>query len=126
MAYVDDIDMQPLLDGADDERLLAALYMRIARKSVRLHRPTNDCFRAYFLAWEAVEILNGDGFESMLEQEFSLEQYRDAFAAVGMPRVTPIFDRVIALIPGELRNSDRLDDLLVFSRNLFEPLKNLL
>ena len=79
-----------------------------------------------FLAVDATEILNGDGFGYLLAVDFSLEDYAQAFLAVGMPEVRPIFDRVRALIPVELQAPDKLAERLAFLRPSFEELNTLL
>jgi hypothetical protein len=114
-------DLKPLFDGANDEQLLCALSDRI-----RFPLPRNDSQRAFCDAWNATLMLNGDGFEMLLEQAKPLSEYADAFVKIGMPEVKPTFDRVIALIPAELFAPDKLDDLLEFARGRFEELKLLL
>ncbi len=101
-----DDDLKPLFDGSDDDELLHLLWERIERKSARLNRPVNENQRAFFLAWEAVEILNGDGFESLCEMEFALEEYAQSFTKVGLPALGSIVDKVIALVPFEIRATE--------------------
>jgi hypothetical protein len=119
---MDETDLTPILAGIDDENLLHALWEKINDKSHRLQRPRNAAQRAFFFAWEATEVLNSDGFASLIELDFSLEQYAASFGIVGMAQVQPVFHRVIALIPPEMRNGehrrDRLEFILGFSNEL--------
>ena len=117
---------ESLFDGSDDERLIDELWDRIERKSFRLTRAHNDSQRAFFLAWEATIMLNGDGFEYLLEQRFSLEDYAESFVKIGMPQVKPIFDRVGALIPAKLRSPENQKALFAYLHGLFDELKDLL
>src|SRR5262245_27248189 len=101
---MDDVDLKPSFEGANEERLLCALFDRI-------RRPPNDAQRAFCDAWNATRLLNGDGFEMLLEQDKPLREFADAFLKIGRSRVKPIFDRVITL---------------VFMHSLFEDLTLLL
>lgn len=85
---MDNDDWNALLAGANEERLLCALAHRI-------RRPRNDAQRVFRDAWDAAVPLHRDGFEMLVEQESSPSAYAEAFDDVGMPRVKPIFDRVI-------------------------------
>jgi hypothetical protein len=111
-------DVRPLFAGADDEGLLFAL-----RQMIR--SPRNDAQRTFCIALDAMELLNGDGFEILFEQTTSLEEYAAAFARIGMPQVQPIFDRVLALIPPDLCMPENEEALFDHLRGLFDDLKRL-
>ena len=111
-------DVGPLFAGADDEGLLFAL-----RHMIR--SPRNDAQCTFCIALDATELLNGDGFESLFEQTTSLEEYAAAFASIGMPQVQPIFDRVLALIPPDLRMPKNEEALCDHLRDRFDELKGL-
>src|SRR5580692_8213168 len=89
-------DIKPLFAGSDDEDLLFVLHRRI-------HNPRTDAQRTFRDAWDAFELVHSDGFEMLLEQSTPLEDYSAAFGKIGMPHVQPIFFRVLALIPPDLR-----------------------
>jgi Domain of unknown function (DUF4375) len=116
---MDGVDLKPLFAGVDDERLLSALYGRI-------RRPRNEMQATFTLAWAATEMLYGDGFECLLEQDTLLQEYSHAFVLVGMPEVKSILDRVGALIPEELQAPEKLNERLEYIRPMFDELKNLL
>jgi hypothetical protein len=112
------LDVGPLFAGTDDEGLLFAL-----RRMIR--SPRNDAQRTFCIALDATELLNGDGFEILFEQTTSLEEYAAAFAKIGMPQVQPIFDRVLALIPPDLRMPKNEEALFDHLRGQFDDLKGL-
>jgi hypothetical protein len=113
-----DLDLGPLFAGCDDEHALFALHRKI-------RSPQNDAQRTFATVWTAAELLNSDGFEMLFEQVTSLEEYATAFATIGMPQVPPIFDRVLALIPADLRHPQNQEALFAHLRTLFEELKQL-
>ena len=92
---MEDVDLKPLLAGVDDRRLIWALNDKI-------RRARNDAQGTFVVAMETVELLNGDGFEMLLEQQNPLEDYAQALIEIGLPQVRPIFDQVAKLIPKEL------------------------
>ena len=54
-----------------------------------------------------------------------MEEYAEAVAEVGMPQLKSIFDRVLALVPDELRKPENHTSLFKHLRGLFEELKQL-
>jgi hypothetical protein len=113
-----DLDFGPLFAGCDDNLALFALHRTI-------RSPQNDAQRTFCTVWTAVELLNGDGFEMLFEQVTTLEEYAAAFATIGMLHVAPIFDRVLALIPPDLRHPPDQQALFAHLRTKFEELKQL-
>ena len=114
------MDLESLFAGADDEHLLFGL-----RRMIR--SPRNDAQRTFCLACDATEMLNGDGFEILFEQTTSLEEYSAAYAKIGMPQVQPIFDRVLNLVPLDLRmpkNEEAEKVLFNHLQGLFDDLKD--
>ena len=89
--------LKPLFEGSDDEQAVVELFHRVSPSK-------NNAQRIFYLVWDAVEVLNGDGFGTLLESEISLEEYADCFVKIGMPQVRPIFDQVISLIPFDIRS----------------------
>jgi hypothetical protein len=116
---MEDLDLSSLFAGVNDERLISELLQRI-------RRARNDAQCTFCAVWEATELLNGDGFEMLLEQRNPMEGYAQAFVIIGMPQVKPIFDRVLALIPVELRSPENEDALFVHIRGLSDELNILL
>lgn len=112
-------ELESLLTGDDDEPVLNALWQAIGSAS-------NDAQRTFCTVWEAAEFLPSDGFELLLEQATPLEEYAEAYARVGMSQIPPLFDRVLALIPQELRRPENQGAMFEHVRGLFEPLKRLL
>lgn len=108
-----------LITGTDDELLLFTLSRRISNAS-------NEAQRTFCTVWEAAEFLPSDGFESLLEQATPLEEYAAAYARIGMPQIAPLFDRVLALIPPELRSPEKEEARFRHIHGLFEKLKQLL
>ena len=113
-----DLDLAPLFAGYNDEQLLFELH-----HSIRV--PCNDSQRTFVSVWEAYELLHSDGFEMLIEQNTSLEEYAKGFATIGMTRIPPIFDRVMALIPPNLRLPQNQEALFEHLQTLFEDLKGL-
>jgi Domain of unknown function (DUF4375) len=90
--------------------------------------PRTDAQRTFCVACDATAMLNGDGFEILFEQSTSLEEYAAAFAEIGMPQVQPIFDRVLNLVPLELRtptNEVAEESLFNHLHGIFDDLKAL-
>jgi hypothetical protein len=116
---MDGRDLELLLIGNDDERLLDALYRSIGA-------PQNDSQRTFCRVWEASELLASDGFESLFEQSIPLSEYAASFVKMGMSEVNGVFDRVLALIPPKLLLPESEDILFEHLRSLFEDLKALL
>jgi hypothetical protein len=94
----EDAELKSLFAGVEDEQLLYALYDKVTRNRARSSLENSFC-----LVWESSEMINGDGFEMLIEQIPSLEEYSQAYTDVGMPQVSEVFARVIALIPTEMR-----------------------
>jgi hypothetical protein len=115
---VADVDFAPLFAGSDDQRLLFELCYAI-------RSPRNEAQRTFCTAWTAAEFVSSDGFETLFEQVTPLEEYAAAFATIGMPQIPPIFDRVLALIPPELRHPQNEEALFEHLRALFLDLKQL-
>jgi hypothetical protein len=111
-------DLRPLFAGSDDQGLLFALYSDIGN-------PRNDAQRTFHDAWEAFELVHSDGFEMLFEQRTPLETYAEALGRIGLPQVQPIFSRVFALIPPELRLPENEEALFEHLRGRFEELKQL-
>ena len=111
-------DLDRLFAGADDERL-DALFRSI-------DQPRNEVEYTFCCVWEASELLASDGFEMLFEQATSLDEYAACFVKIGMLDVKPIFDRVKALIPGELQVPGNEEAMWSHSRNLFDEMKLLL
>lgn len=116
---MDDLDLTPLFDGTVDQRLLSVLYQRI-------RRTRNDAQLTFTLVWDVDEMLNGDGFENLLEQDTLLAEYANAFVKVGMPQVRPIFERASLLIPAEIQAPDKLHERMAFIRPISGQLSELL
>ena len=121
-----DVDLNPLFTRSDSDELLHSLWECIERKSNRLQRSVNDSQRFFFLAWEAVEVLNGDGFRTLLGLDFALNDYAESLVKIGMPELGPIFDRVDGLIPTGLRSPEKTSERLAFLLAFDEELDNLL
>jgi hypothetical protein len=109
---------EAVLRGSDSENDLWELY-------VSLSVPKNDAQRNFSRAWEALELIGSDGFEKLFEQDTSLEAYADALDAVGMSQMRPVFNRVLGLVPVELRRGSREDELFSHLVGLFDELKQL-
>jgi len=92
-------DLKPLLSGIDDEFLIFALYHKMMDVGGRRTVIQN----AFYLAWEATELINSDGFEKLVEQAPTLEEYSKAFDNIGMTQVCLVFQKVISLLPANLR-----------------------
>ena len=116
---MEELDLKPLFDGADDWRLLWVLDRKV-------RCPRNDAQRTFHIVCEATELVNSDGFEKLMEQDTSLEDYAESFVQIGMPQVKPIFDRVIALLPVELRSRDQETSLFEYIRGRFDELNKLM
>jgi hypothetical protein len=110
--------MASLFDGSADESLLLALS-----RSIR--QPRNEAQRAFWLAWHAFEFVNSDGFEILFEQSAPFEEFGAAFGKIGMPSVEPLFSKVLALIPTDLRLPKNEESLCVHLQDKFEDLKAL-
>jgi hypothetical protein len=111
-------DLGALFAGSDDESLLLALYSRI-------HNPRDEIPRTFRLAWEAFELVHSDGFEMLIGQDTSMEDYSTALCKIGVPQAERIFSRVLALIPPDLLLAQ---DEEVFGEHLhsrFEELREL-
>lgn len=105
--------------GSDDEGPLFALRWEI-------QSPKNEAQRTLCTVCDAAALLYSDGFERLLEQETTLEEYAAALVRVGLPQVEPIFSRVIELIPPKLRNRKNQDAMFSHVRDKFEAMKVLL
>jgi hypothetical protein len=108
-------DLSPLFTGSATEGLLFALYGHLLP-------PRNDAQRTFHDAWEAFQIVHSDGFEVLLESRTPLEAYASAFGKMGLPHIPPIFSRVLALIPPELRQPQNEDALYEYLRSRFDEL----
>src|SRR6516162_7393799 len=111
-------DLRALFAGSDDESLLFALYGRI-------HHPRDDIQHTFCAAWEAFELVHSDGFEMLIGQRTSLEDYSVALRKIGMPEAQPIFSRVLALIPPDLLLAQNEEALGEHLRSRFQELKEL-
>jgi hypothetical protein len=110
--------LEAVLAGSEEDSDLWALYLSITN-------PKNEVQRAFHRAFEALVLISSDGFEKIFEQETSLEEYAEAVTEVGMPHLEPIFDRVLALVPDELRKPWNEKALFDHLHGLFEELKRL-
>jgi len=111
-------DLGLLFAGVDDECLLLALRFQ-------MRDPRNDVQRTFCLAWDAVALVNSDGFEMLLEQGSPLEDYAGALGKIGLPQAEPIFAHVLALIPPHLLLPENQQGLFEHLQSLFEKLKGL-
>ena len=108
--------LEAVLAGSDEDTHLWNLYLSTTG-------PTNEAQHAFHYAMEAMILIGSDGFEKLFEQDPSMEEYSEALVEVGIPQVKPIFDRVLALIPDELRKPENDKALYSHLRSLFEELR---
>ena len=92
---------------------------------VSTENPQNEAQHAFHYAMEAVYLIASDGFEKLFEQEPSMEEYCEALVQVGIPQAKPVFDRVLALVPDELRKPENDKALFAHLRRLFDELRRL-
>jgi len=90
-----------ILTGANDERLLHELFMRI-------ERPRNPAQSLFVQAWELSGFIASDGFENLFEQDRSLDEFAQLLTDIGFPEVLPIFQKVTALVPHAMRCQDSM------------------
>lgn len=64
----------------------------------RKRSPNNAPQAALLLAWDAIELVHGDGFEALVEQPVPLERYAAALTEVGMIEAAPVVMRVQELL----------------------------
>jgi hypothetical protein len=98
-----------LFRGSADEFSLSDLYFR-------MRAPKNPAQITFFRVWEAITLINSDGFEKLYEQSTPMESYAAAFVQIGLPRVKYLFDHADSLIPLAIRQSK--------DRPLYEALRN--
>jgi len=111
-------DLTPLFADSEDQCLLFALRHRI-------DKPRTNVLRTFCDACDAIELVHSDGFEILFEQATPLENYAEACGQLGLPQVQPIFSKVLALIPRDLRLPENEETLFEHLRGRFEELKEL-
>jgi uncharacterized protein DUF4375 len=111
-------DLTPLFADSDDQMLLFALRHRI-------DKPRTEVQRTFCDALDAIELVHSDGFEMLFKQTTPLENYAEACGRLGLPQVQPIFSKVLALIPRDLRLPENEEGLFEHLRSHFEELKEL-
>ena len=89
----------------------------------RKRAPRNGSQETLLRAWDAIELIHSDGFERLIEQPGSLEEYAAALAEVGMSTAAPIVKRVQELLAGAPRGDDNA--YWSFVQDHFENFKRL-
>lgn len=115
---VTDEALDAILNGSEEEADLWSVYRSITD-------PKSAAQTAFRRAWEALALLRSDGFEKLLEQQTSLEEYAKALETLGLPALRPIFNKVIELIPTGFLVPGAEDALLDHLEAHFETLKEL-
>lgn len=116
--FVEGTTPQTILAGSNDELLLHELYSRI-------RHARNPAQAAFVDAWEISSFVASDGFETLFEQDRSIEEFAQALAAIGVPQLVPTFRKVAAMVPEGLRKKGREVALREHLDRNFENLKEL-
>jgi hypothetical protein len=103
----------PLIDDLDAFREL--FYRKRA--------PRNASQETLLRAWDAIELVHSDGFESLIEQPVPLDEYAAALAEVGMLTAASIVKHVQELLAGAPRGDDNA--YWSFVQDHFDGLKRL-
>jgi hypothetical protein len=90
----------------------------------RKRTPRNGSQEALLRAWDAIELVHSDGFESLIEQSVPLDEYAAALAEVGMATAAPIVKRVQELLAGAPHDDDS-EAYWTFVHDHFDSLKRL-
>lgn len=85
--------------------------------------PRNPSQEALLQAWDAIQLVHGNGVEALLEQSVPLATYAAALAEVGMLKTVPVLMRVQQRIAGSAPGDG--DASWSFVREHFDSLKRL-